>query len=90
MQMMGAPRARASRMNGHRCGLAVSVFVPHKSTKSLSGTPSLSAPTLAPTVMRMPMVPAIEQMVRSSFEAPSRWKKRWSMDEPWTRPIVPA
>ena len=44
----------------------------------------------APTVIRIPTVPAIEQMVRSSFDAPSRWKNRRSIDEPWTRPIVPA
>ena len=44
----------------------------------------------APTVMRMPIVPAIEQIVRSSFDAPIEWKKRRSIDEPWTMPIVPA
>ena len=71
-----APRSRASRTNGQRCGFDVSVFVPHNSTRSLSGSPSGSAPMLAPSVMRNPTVPAIEQIVRSSIEAPSRWKKR--------------
>jgi hypothetical protein len=40
--------------------------------------------------MRMPTVPAIEQIVRSSLEAPSRWKKRRSIEFPCTMPIVPA
>ena len=44
----------------------------------------------APTVIRMPTVPAVEQIVRSSCDAPSRWKKRRSIDSPWTMPIVPA
>ena len=40
--------------------------------------------------MRMPTVPAVEQIVRSSSDAPSAWKKRRSIDEPCSRPIVPA
>ena len=44
----------------------------------------------APTVIRIPTVPAIEQIVRSSFDAPSRWKNRRSIDGPCTSPIVPA
>ena len=71
MQSTRAPRSRALRTKGHRCGFAVSVFVPHRSTRSLSGMPSASAPMLAPTVIRIPQVPAMLQMVRSSFEAPS-------------------
>ena len=35
------------------------------------GMPSPSAPMFAPTVMRIPTVPAIEQIVRSSCDAPS-------------------
>ena len=44
----------------------------------------------APTVIRMPTVPGIEQIVRSSIDAPSRWKNRRSIDDPCTIPIVPA
>jgi len=40
--------------------------------------------------MRIPTVPAMEQIVRSSFDAPRRWKNRRSIEEPWMRPIVPA
>jgi hypothetical protein len=90
MPMMRAPFFRASSTNGHRCGFEVSVFVPQSRTRSLCGIPSPSAPVLAPTVIRMPTVPAIEQMVRSSFDAPSRWKNRRSIDDPCTSPIVPA
>ena len=88
--MTRAPFARASSTNGQRCGLAVSVFVPHSRIRSLSGMPSGSAPMFAPTVMRMPIVPAIEQIVRSSIDAPRRWKNRRSIDEPWIMPIVPG
>jgi hypothetical protein len=35
-------------------------------------------------------VPAVAQMVRSSSDAPTRWKKRRSMEPPCTSPIVPA
>ena len=34
--------------------------------------------------------PAEEQMVRSSRDAPRRWKKRRSMPEPLSSPMVPA
>jgi hypothetical protein len=42
--------------------------------------PSASAPMFAPIVIRMPYVPAMLQMVRSSFDAPSEWKNRRSID----------
>jgi len=42
------------------------------------------------TVMRIPTVPAIEQIVRSSRDAPSSWKKRRSMPAPFRNPMVPA
>ena len=35
-------------------------------------------------------VPALAQMVRSSSDAPMRWKNRRSIPSPWIRPIVPA
>jgi hypothetical protein len=38
----------------------------------------------------MPAMPAVEQMVRSRRDAPRRWKKRRSMPEPLSRPMVPA
>jgi hypothetical protein len=67
-----APRSRARSTKGHKCGFDVNVLVPQRSTRSLSGIPSASAPMFAPSVIRIPTVPAIEQMVRSSIDAPSR------------------
>ena len=90
MQMSGAPRLRASRMNGQRCGFAVRVFVPQSRIRSASGTPSVSAPRFAPTVMRIPVAPASAQIVRASREAPMWWKSRRSIDDPCTSPMVPA
>ncbi len=90
MQMIVAPFSRARSTNGQRCGLDVRVFVPQSSTRSQSGIDSASAPMLAPTVMRMPAPPHDEQIVRSSFDAPSVWKKRRSIDSPCSLPIVPA
>ncbi len=90
MAMIGAPRALASSTNGHMCGFDVSVLVPQSSTRSLSGIPSGSAPTFAPTVICMPILPGVEQIVRSSFDAPMEWKNRRSIDDPCTMPIVPA
>ena len=72
--MIVAPRSRASSTNGHRCGFAVSVFVPQSRTRSLSGMPSGSAPMFAPTVIRMPIVPgdradrAVEQRRADEME----------------------
>ena len=90
MAMTVAPFSRACVMNGQRCGLAVRVLVPQSRMRSLSGMPSMSAPMFAPTVMRIPMPPAVEQIVRSSFDAPIEWKSRRSIDSPCTMPIVPA
>ena len=36
------------------------------------------------------IAPALEQIVRSSKEAPSRLKNRADMLSPWTSPMVPA
>src|SRR5438270_128684 len=66
MATIRAPFSRARSTNGHMCGFDVSVFVPQSNTRSLSGMPSTSAPMFAPTVMRMPTVPAVEQIVRAS------------------------
>ena len=51
---------------------------------------STRMPTLAPSVWTIASPPAMEQMVRSSSEAPNLWKKRRSIDSPWTKPMVPA
>ncbi len=90
MAITRAPFSRAARTNGQRWGFDVSVLVPQSSTRSLSGTPSASAPMFAPTVIRMPIAPATAQIVRSSLDAPSRWKNRRSIDAPCSMPIVPA
>ena len=47
-------------------------------------------PTEPPSVALMPALPADEQIVRSSSDAPSLWKKRRSIDMYCSRPIVPA
>ena len=47
-------------------------------------------PTLPPRVWISASAPADAQMVRSSCEAPSLWKKRRSMLSPCTMPMVPA
>ncbi len=47
-------------------------------------------PTLPPSVCTSAFATGAAQMVRSSSEAPRRWKKRRSMLSPCTRPMVPA
>lgn len=54
------------------------------------GKNSTFMPTLPPRVCTKASAPADAQMVRSSCEAPSLWKKRRSMLSPCTMPMVPA
>ena len=49
-----------------------------------------SMPTEPPMLAFQPAAPVEEQMVRSSSEAPRRWKKRRSMPDDCTSPMVPA
>ena len=42
-----------------------------------------------PSCTRSPAIPAEAQIVRSSFDAPSRWKNRRSRLLDWSLPIVP-
>src|SRR5215470_1263457 len=48
-----------------------------------------SVPSLTPYTDSKPASPAEEQIVRSSCDAPSRWKNRRSMDAPLRTPRVP-
>jgi hypothetical protein len=90
MQIVVAPFAFASRTNGQRWGLEVSVFVPHSRISFAAPIVSASVPMRVPYVTFSASLPALAQMVRSSSDAPMRWKKRRSIDSPWMRPIVPA
>jgi hypothetical protein len=76
MQIVVAPFAFAWRMNGQRCGFDVSVFVPQRMISfacadGLGSVPMRDAVDAGPGGM-----PAAAQMVRSSSDAPMRWKKR--------------
>jgi hypothetical protein len=51
---------------------------------------STSMPTEPPMAAAQPALPADAQIVRSSSDAPRRWKKRRSIDAYCKRPIVPA
>ena len=68
----------------------MSVLVPQSRIIWAPPISSVSVPRLWPTVICMPTVPAIEQMVRSSSDAPNVWKKRRSIEPPWMKPMVPA
>jgi len=47
-------------------------------------------PTEPPSVALIPALPADEHSVRSRIDAPSRWKKRRSIELYCTMPMVPA
>jgi len=68
-----------------------SVAILHECTpRSLDAIVSYGEKISAPIVAAQPALPAVAQIVRSSSEAPSRWKKRRSIELYCTRPIVPA
>ncbi len=85
-----APRRFASWQRDHRCRLETIGFEPQMRMSLASSKRSGSMPTEPPSVSFMPTLPADEQSVRSSRLAPSRWKKRRSIDVYCSRPIVPA
>ena len=70
-------------MNGHRCTLVASTFEPQAMISLEWRNCSGSVPYRKPSVAIKPAPPAAEQMVRSSRDAPSRWKKRRSMPPPF-------
>ena len=90
MVTMRAPALRASCISVHRCMLVTLVFEPQLMMYLLWTTASGSMAARVPSVMSQPAAPAVAQMVRSSSEAPSRWKNRRSRLDPWSFPIVPA
>ena len=90
MQIVVAPFAFALRTNGQRCGFDVRVFVPQRRISFAWTMSSGSGAMRVPYVTLSASTPALAQIVRSSSDAPMRWKKRRSIDSPWMSPIVPA
>src|SRR5579864_1337296 len=67
----------------------LTVLEPQLTMKRQSGTDIGSAPSRPrPSVYSYPATPADAQMVRSSFEAPSRWKNRRSRLLVWSLPML--
>jgi hypothetical protein len=85
-----APALRAWCMIVHRCMLVTLVLEPQLMRKRDCRAVSGSMTARVPSVISQPAAPAVAQMVRSSSDAPSRWKKRRSRLEPCSFPIVPA
>ncbi len=65
-------------------------LLPQMRIRRLLRNCSTSMPMAAPMVAVQPALPAVAQIVRSSSDAPSRWKNRRSIDPYCKRPIVPA
>lgn len=85
-----APRFRASIIRLHRWLFVFAVFDPQLMISRHFGTPIGSAPSRpAPFVTSYPAIPAVAQIVRSSFDAPSAWKNRLSRLSACSFPIVP-
>ena len=85
-----APRRRASCARVQKCRFEVIALQPQNRMSRLDAICSTSVPMAAPIVATQPAFPAVAQMVRSSSDAPSRWKKRRSIELDWSSPIVPA
>ena len=64
-------------------------LTPQSTTRSPRATTEGSSPTVSPRMALRPASLAGEQMVRASWEAPSRWKKAWPALR-CTSPMVPA
>ena len=85
-----APRRFASCARVQKWRLETIGLLPQIRIRRLRSNSSTSVPMAAPIVATQPALPAVAQIVRSSSDAPSRWKKRRSI-EPYCRsPIVPA
>jgi hypothetical protein len=63
--------------------------IPHSTTRSLSAASSGSGESVSPITAFQPAPWVVEQMVRSSREAPRAWKKAWPALR-CTIPMVPA
>ncbi len=90
MAMSLAPRRLASCARVQKCRLDVTGLLPQMTISLLCSNCSTSMPTDAPMTAAQPALPADAQIVRSSSDAPSRWKKRRSIDDDCSSPIVPA
>ena len=80
MATIFAPRRFASCARVQKCRLETIGLEPQMRMSRASSKRSGSMPKDPPRVSRNPSLPAEEQMVRSSSDAPRRWKKRLPMD----------
>ena len=85
-----APRRFASCARIQKCRFDAIALLPQITINRLLANCSTSMPTAAPIVAVQPALPADAQIVRSSSDAPRRWKKRRSIEPYCSRPIVPA
>ena len=90
MQISRAPRRLASCAWRQKCRLLAIGLLPQIRMSFDSVKNSIRMPSLPPSVCVRASAPAEAQMVRSSKEAPSWWKKRADMLSPCTNPMVPA
>ena len=87
-----APALRASTIRLHRWLFVSTVFDPqfrislHPDSRPIGSAPCRPRPTVYSNPRD---VPADAQIVRSSLDAPSRWKNRRSRLLDWSFPIVP-
>ena len=75
-----APRRFASCARVQKCRFDVTGLLPQIRISLLSTYSSTSMPIDAPMTAAHPALPAAAQIVRSSSDAPRRWKKRRSID----------
>ena len=85
-----APRRFASCARVQKCRFEATELLPQITISRLSTTRSTSMPIAAPMTPTQPALPAVAQIVRSSSDAPSRWKKRRSIEPYWISPMLPA
>src|SRR5262245_26536618 len=88
MVTMTAPCLRAWCISAHRCVLVTLVFEPQLMMYRARTMVSGSITARVPSVTAQPAAPAVAQMVRSSSDAPRRWKNRRSRLLPCNCPIV--
>jgi hypothetical protein len=90
MHTSRAPLRLAACARRQKWTLLVMALLPQMRISFDSAKNSTFMPILPPSVCVNPAPPALAQMVRSSSEAPRRWKNRAAMPSPCTRPMVPA
>ena len=89
MAQTRAPRRRASWASRMEWMLVAAALMPHRITRSLSSISAGSMAGVSPMTAFQPASLAGEQMVRSSRDAPSLWKKGCPVLR-CTSPMVPA